>query len=236
MNAQPPFVQKSIDRLEALLAEAEKLETHENVSYHTERRPSVRGFGMEHVQVPRHYQTYSESPELTLRIRHAVSQVAPNSLFERQMKEGMIAMELKPVLKALIDELKGGTLNDSHDVAHAEVFNDLLNMARYLLGKSYKIAAAVIAGSSAEAHLRQLAAKNGVITTNAHGDPLNGGALNDELARSKVYDVTTQKLMLAWQGIRNDAAHGKKTNDELDAAQIQGMIGGIQDFILKNPD
>ena len=231
----PPFIQKSIERLEALLAEAETLQTHDNVSYRTERQPSARGFGFEQVQVPYHYPTYSESPELTLRIRHAVAQIAPNSLFESQIKDGMIAMQLKPVLKALIAELKSETLNDAHDLAHAEVFGDFLSMAQYLLGKGYKVAAAVIAGSSAESHLRRLAVKNGVQIENAKGDPLNGGALNDELAKAKVYDGTSQKLILGWQGLRNDAAHGKKTNEELDVNQIQGMITGIQNFMNTNP-
>jgi hypothetical protein len=149
--------------------------------------------------------------------------------------DGMIAMQLKPVLKALIAELKSGTLNDAHNLAHAEVFGDFLNMAQYLLDKGYKVAAAVIAGSSAESHLRRLAVKNGVPTANANGDPLNGGPLNDELAKAKVYDGTSQKLILSWQGIRNDAAHGKKTNAELDAHQIQGMIAGIQNFMAAFP-
>ena len=50
-------------------------------------------------------------------------------------------------------------------LAHAEVFADFLEMAQHLLDVGYKDAAAVIAGSALEAHLRQLAVKTGVDTT-----------------------------------------------------------------------
>lgn len=183
----PPFVQKSITRLEGLLAKAETLKTHQETAYRTERQPSMRGFGIEHVKVPYHYESYSDSPELSLRIRHAVNQIAPNSLFERNLTEGMIAMQMKPALKALIAELKAGTLNDSRDLAHAEVFDDFLSMAQYLLDQDYKVAAVGIAGSSVETHLRLLANKNGIATTKPNGSPLSGGDLRCSTANTRAF-------------------------------------------------
>ncbi|MDX6610131.1 MAG: hypothetical protein QOF85_2056 [Solirubrobacterales bacterium] len=88
------------------------------------------------------------------------------------------------------------------------MFADFLEMANHLLGEGYKDAAAVIAGSTLEGHLRTLAEKLGLPTSNDVGEPLKAARLNEDLRKAEAYEKNDQKAVTAWLGIRNDAAHG----------------------------
>ena len=61
------------------------------------------------------------------------------------------------ILLAAKEELEGGWLTTTKGLLSAEIFSDFLEMAEYLLSEGYKDAAAVIAGSVLEGHLRRLA-------------------------------------------------------------------------------
>lgn len=109
-------------------------------------------------------------------------------------------------------------------------------MAKYLFNEGYKDPAAVIAGSSLEAHLRQLCKKNNIdlTFTDSKGEVRNknAGRMNDDLASDSVYNKLDQKSVTAWLDFRNKAAQGKYkeyTND-----QVALMIDGIHDFISRN--
>jgi hypothetical protein len=84
----------------------------------------------------------------------------------------------------------------------------LKRMATHLLDNRYKDAATVIAGSTLEGHLRQLAEKTGVPSTNEDGHPLKADRLNADLVKVGAYEKTDQKSITAWLGLRNHAAHG----------------------------
>lgn len=85
-------------------------------------------------------------------------------------------------------------------------------MAQHLFDETYKDAAAVIAGSSLEAHLRRLAGKNDVDVTflDKQGEtrPRSIDSINVDLCKADVYDLNNQKQIVAWMGIRHEAAHG----------------------------
>jgi len=207
--------EKSIDRLLALLGEYEKL-------------PWL-GSGTSH---------FRHDPQLELRMIQAISQIAPGSQYTKHIlydKLGFIE-DIQPLVVALMTDLKNEHFKGSQDeLAHGEIFTDFMDMARHLLESGYKDAAAVIAGNSNEAHLRQLSLKIGLPVTDGKGSPLNGNALNTELAKAKAkaYDLNSQKLITAWQGIRNDAAHGDYSKYTRD--QVQNMIDGIKFFMMANP-
>lgn len=110
-------------------------------------------------------------------------------------------------------------------------------MASYLCGTNYKDAAAVIAGSTLEAHIRQLCIKSGIpieITTSS-GDlkPKKADLMNSELAKANVYSKVDQKNVTAWLGLRNDAAHGNY--NAYTKEQVALMIDNIRNFITRNP-
>jgi hypothetical protein len=68
------------------------------------------------------------------------------------------------VVESLLHDLRQGYIRSLQELVHGEVFADYLEMADYLLESHYKDAAAVIAGSTLEGHLRQLASKFGLAT------------------------------------------------------------------------
>ena len=74
------------------------------------------------------------------------------------------------VVESLLHNMRAGYIHTLEELVHGEVFGDFLEMAQYLLDKGYKDAAAVMAGSTLEAHLRQLCKKVG-ISVGAGGHP-----------------------------------------------------------------
>lgn len=173
------------------------------------------------------------SQVLIIRTREAIRQIAPESTYWDAVKEAEYNKPVRDAAYALMADLKAGYYNGAHDMAHAEVFDDLLDRAEYLLDHGDVVPAAVLAGSVGESHLRQLAQKHGVPTVGVNGKPLNGGQLSQNLAKASAYDAVTAKHVTAWQGIRNDAAHGNGA--QVDATQVRGMIAGLRSFIANHP-
>ncbi|MFP4438990.1 MAG: hypothetical protein ACLFVO_17255 [Chloroflexaceae bacterium] len=109
-------------------------------------------------------------------------------------------------------------------------------MAEYLLGEGFKDAAAVIAGSTLEAHLRQLCVKHGVDVDHSLPDgskrPKKAAQINQDLVKF-AYSKFDQKQVTAWLDLRNSAAHGKYVN--YTDKQVEQFIEWLQDFIKRNP-
>ena len=141
------------------------------------------------------------------------------------------------VVQALRDDIKAGYLIYLVELAHADVFADFLEMAQHLLDTKYKDAAAVIAGSTLESHLRELCHKNGVAVdeTDKNGNfrPKKADRMNADLAKANVYSKLDQKGITAWLDLRNKAAHGQYA--EYSEDQVALLISGIQNFIARNP-
>jgi hypothetical protein len=137
------------------------------------------------------------------------------------------------ILQALRADYAAGRLRGIEELVHADTFSDFLEMAKHLLDEGgYKDAAAVIAGSTMEAHLRSLCAKHNVAVSTANG-PKKASLLNDELANVSAYTKGDQKQITAWLAVRNDAAHGHYAKYQ--GPQVALMIDGIRDFIRRVP-
>jgi len=136
------------------------------------------------------------------------------------------------IIEAAIAAIESGLLEGYGKLIRGDLFSDYLDMARYLLNEGYKDAAAVIAGSSLEVQLRSLCDRHDISTSDDKGGketPKNAEGLNMELRRHECYDKTEQKLVTAWLGIRNDAAHGNYENYTSD--MVKSMEMGIRGFI-----
>jgi hypothetical protein len=172
--------------------------------------------------------------------RLAIERVCPpGSTLIKQMETVLAGSDNDYVkadkITAIAATLKGALENDHlvqfEELIHGELFSDFLDMAEHLLAEGYKDAAAVIAGGSLESHLRQLCIKYGIaITITKHGatNSKTASPMNDNLVGAKVYPPTQYKLISAFIGFRNDAAHGdygKYTDGD-----IQTMIMGIRVF------
>lgn len=125
------------------------------------------------------------------------------------------------VIKALLEDLESGFLDNISEIIHAEVFSDFLDMADYLNNNGHKDAAAVIAGTTLENHIKKISIKND-IPTETSGKPMRADRINSELTKAKVYNLSEQKNITAWLDIRNNAAHGnyEKYNQELSSSSL----------------
>jgi hypothetical protein len=145
--------------------------------------------------------------------------------------------QAKSIILIAKEEILSGWLERTTGLIAAGVFSDFLEMAQHLWDEGYKDAAAVIAGSSLEAHLKRMSEGHGIDLEfkNSKGDlvPKKADSLNSELAKAQAYDKTEQKQVTAWLGVRNDAAHGDygKVISEV----VGAMIHGIRMFIGRHP-
>lgn len=141
------------------------------------------------------------------------------------------------VVKALRDDLSGGYIRSLVELVHSDVFADFLEMAQHLCDAAYKDAAAVIAGSTLESHLRGLCSKAAIPVDVPKADgsvaPKKADTMNSDLAAVGTYLKLDQKSITAWLDLRNKAAHGKYA--EYTQEQVSVMISGIRDFIVRNP-
>jgi hypothetical protein len=101
------------------------------------------------------------------------------------------------IVGALRDDIASGWLSSVIELAHADTYADYLAMADGLAVQHYKDAAAVIAGTSLEVHLKALAAKESIDLQAPNGTPKKAGILNDELKREGVYSALEHKQVIA---------------------------------------
>jgi len=184
---------------------------------------------------------------LITRIKAIVKRITGNdSEYYKRIKEIFVKYDklndyiklkpLKGVLDGLYQDLKAGYLKSFSELIHADIFSDYIEMAEYLLEEEYKDPAAVITGSTLEEHLRKLCIKNGIdieIMSKGKLRPKKADSLNSELAKQKVYSKLDQKSVTAWLDLRNKAAHGNYS--EYNDNQVNQMIIGVRDFIVRNP-
>lgn len=153
---------------------------------------------------------------------------------EKRLGSGLMALEeCASVLMALRADYAAGHLRSIKELIHADVFSDFLEMADHLIEQGYKDAAAVIAGSVLEEHLRKLCDKNGIDLKKPDGTPKKADTMNSELAGANVYSKLDQKNITAWLDLRNKAAHGKYSEYTKD--QVALLIQSVRDFITRNP-
>lgn len=187
----------------------------------------------------------TEGTRFITRARAAVRRFAvPSSAYvdqaeaivERGGYAGYVARHLVGVVESLRADVAAGYLHGFAELIHGDLFADFLEMAQHLLDEKYKDAAAVIAGSALESHLRHLCVKAG-IDTNVSGSggirPKKAEELNSELAAANVYSKLDQKNVTAWLDLRNKAAHGHYS--EYQAQQVGLLISGVRDFLTRNP-
>ncbi|WP_405954309.1 hypothetical protein [Streptomyces phaeochromogenes] len=178
---------------------------------------------------------------LVSRFESAIDRLAvPGSSYVKQLdihrEEKRTAVKIRAVYSialGLRDDLNAGWNDSFVEMVHADTHSDYLEMAETLLGSEYKDAAAVIAGTALEVHVRALCAKNRIGVTLPSGASMRADGMNIELKKASVYSETQRKQVSAWMGLRNSAAHGDY--EEYDKQQVRLLVDGVRDFMLKYP-
>lgn len=139
------------------------------------------------------------------------------------------------VFVAALDILKAGGLSTLVDGIRADTAAELLDQADTLVGKGYLAAAAVLAGGALETHLYHLCLKHAV-TWNGVGSisAYDGAIATARNQGHQLYSLGDSKLIVAWGGMRNDAAHAP-TTFQRNAKEVGIMITGIREFIIRVP-
>lgn len=153
--------------------------------------------------------------------------------------KGMKAQFADPIKYPNVNQAFGVLLSAKEDyekesifelraLIEAELFDDFLEQADYLLSAGYYQPAAVIAGSVLEDGLRKLCTREGI----ALSSKPKLDSMNTELARAGIYSKLTQKKITALADIRNSAAHGKWS--DFDKADVENLIRDTRDFMEKH--
>ena len=116
-------------------------------------------------------QSEADLVRLSTRALAAVARIAGDpSAYQEQCTKimnmnaytGLKVLSLVGVIESLRADVAAGYLQSQKELVHGEIFSDFLEMSKHLLDEGYKDPAAVVAGSSLEAHLRQLCIKSGI--------------------------------------------------------------------------
>jgi hypothetical protein len=170
------------------------------------------------------------------RLAPAGSRYIKNARVYDDLLKGNLGLALSPlrgILKALRADYDAGYLQSIIELVQGDIFADFLDMANYLLQQGYKDPAAVVAGSVLEAHLRKLCAKHGIPVVKPDGSPKTANTLNSELAAANIYSKLDQKNVMAWQDLRNKAAHGQYS--EYTKEQVTLTLQSVRDFASRYP-
>lgn len=127
------------------------------------------------------------------------------------------------IFKAAHDDFLGGYMVSFRSLVEAEVLTDSLEQADEFLRLGYKEAACITTGVALETAIRDICKQRGISTTGS----LN--TMNQELCKAGIYNVSMQKQITAWAGLRNDGAHGNK--DAYSKEQVKLMIDGVTQFL-----
>jgi hypothetical protein len=129
------------------------------------------------------------------------------------------------VLLSVKDDISSGWFQDVETLVSAEVFDDFLGMADYLLDNGYKDPTASLIGAVLEDGLRRIC-KNLEIAIKGREDI---SSLNSKLAAKGVYNRLRQKQIQVWNDIRNNADHGNFK--EYDEENVRDMLQGVRIFL-----
>jgi hypothetical protein len=137
------------------------------------------------------------------------------------------------VVLAFRADVEAGYTRTLAELVHTDVFADFIEMAEELLASGYKDAAAVIAGSVLEEHLRKLGDKHGVDVQRPDGAPKKAGTLNADLGKAGVYNKLDEKSVTVWLDLRNKAAHGHYK--EYDNTHVEALVRDVRSFMSRYP-
>ncbi|MEE9223192.1 MAG: hypothetical protein V3U51_00365 [Thermoplasmata archaeon] len=139
-------------------------------------------FGKEHT----FYEEFQKAFEVGERIRLSMpllsSVEVPRPFISRTHRNNIKRGRL--ILETALDNLEHGYIIDIKQLVSAEIFDSILDQAKYLLRKNFAQNAAVLARVVIEDHLRSICAGPGIVV----GVKEKASSMNDKLLREGLYD------------------------------------------------
>jgi len=127
------------------------------------------------------------------------------------------------LLKGAQNDLKNGFLIKQEFILAGEMFDSILEQAKYLNNNGYRDCAAVLARVVLEDALKRIAGEEGIDNNKKASE------INTELKKINRYPQPQWRLIEAWLDIGNAAAHGKF--DQYSTDEVSKMIEGIYSFL-----
>jgi hypothetical protein len=154
-------------------------------------------------------------------------------------------VEAVGILSGIKKHIGQGWMDNVKNQLSAEIFNDYLDMAKYLNQEGYYLAAAVIAGTTLEERVRQLCLLHGLsleIADARTGEmkPIKADQLNISLAPHYADSRNDSRSFLKNYGLRNEPTHGNWNSDPPEkkthrVEQVNLMVQEVEFFIRTNP-
>lgn len=186
---------------------------------------SVEGFTSDqpgHEEVTRLAAAIERLAPMPSQYRARANQTLTSGMFDK-----FKVFPLAATLRVLRTDVEKGYTRTVEELVHAEVFEDFLSMAEELHGKGFDAAAAVLAGSVLEGHLRKLADKEGVPPNQSFDQ------LGIALVKQGTLKESERKICAGWYGQRTEGAHGHPEN--VVSEEVGRMIPGVRDFLVRYP-
>jgi hypothetical protein len=148
--------------------------------------------------------------------------------------EDSVVNGARAIFESARSQLKGGRIATLVDTIRAESVGELLDQAEALVDAKYLAAATVTAGGALESFLKHLCERNALAWAGAGSISTYERALAQARnAGKEIISGTYGKLITAWGGLRNTAAHtpGQFTQGE---NEVRAMIVGIREFVARH--
>lgn len=134
------------------------------------------------------------------------------------------------VLYSVKDDIEKGFLFERDQLVKAEVFEDILEQAEYLVAHGFAQAAASLAGAVLESDLRNLCRlKNIPLTDN---DTLE--TLRVALLKGEIINPYEAEHIRSWGTLRNAADHGKWKEEGYGKSEARKLITDVREFSEKH--
>lgn len=127
------------------------------------------------------------------------------------------------VLDGALDDLESGYLLNQEFLVAGEVFDSVINRARYLLENGYKDAAAILTRVVIEDALKRLTRSEGL------DDGKKASDMNTDLWKNGRSAQTQWRFIQVWLDIGNAAAHGRF--NEYDKEKVKRMMDDLESFL-----
>ena len=160
----------------------------------------------------------SQSPHLLL---------FENAMPKAGIKEIVYARDIYPfigILSAALNDLENGYLLGQEFLIAGEVFDSILEQAKYLVRNGYKDPAAVLARVVLEDSLKRIARSESI------DENRKASIINDELKKKTRFSQPQWRFVQGWLDIGNSAAHGKF--DQYTQDDVMKMIDDIERFLV----